>query len=201
MSETEAEEAAIIAMICVTLAIRSAFARLQWVHDRLSRVPVRGDCSELCLSLNAMSCRNLKELAPMKKCTPAAIMFALCVALAACNPPAQNDAGAELAQPGVFKTAEVPFDHADWAGRWTGVEGMFLEIVPAGDGTYVLTMQSDLDTLGTYEGRDTADGIAFERGGKELLLKPASGDETGLKYLVGKNNCLMVASGEGYCRS
>lgn len=77
---------------------------------------------------------------------------------------------------------------------------MFLEIVPAGDGTYALTMQSDLETLGTYPGRDTVDGIAFERGGKELLLRPASGDETGLKYLAGKDNCLMVEDGEGYCR-
>lgn len=137
---------------------------------------------------------------PMKKHTLAAVMVGLCSALAACNPSAQQDASAELAQPAVPTTAEALPDHADWAGRWIGVEGMFLEIVPVGDGTYSLTMQSDLDTLRTYEGRDTADGIAFERGGKELLLKSASGDETGLKYLAGKDDCLVVAKGEGYCR-
>lgn len=137
---------------------------------------------------------------PMKNHTLAAVMVGLYSALAACNPSAQKDAGAELAKPADPTTAEALPDHADWAGRWTGVEGMFLEIVPAGDGTYSLTMQSDLDTLGTYPGRGTADGIAFERGSKELLLKPASGDQTGLKYLAGKDNCLMVAIGEGYCR-
>lgn len=137
---------------------------------------------------------------PIRKHTLAAVMVGFCSALAACNPSAQKDGSAEPAKPALPSTAEVLPDHADWAGRWIGVEGMFLEIVLAGDGTYSLTMQSDLDTLGTYPGRDTADGIAFERAGEELLLRSASGDETGLKYLAGKDNCLMVANGEGYCR-
>lgn len=136
----------------------------------------------------------------MKKSTPAAVIVALYVALTACNPSAQKDSGAEPAQPVIPATAEALPDRTDWAGRWIGVEGMFLEVVPAGDGTYSLTMQSDLETVGTYDGRDAAEGIAFERDGETLLLKPANGDQTGLKYLAGKGNCLMVAPGEGYCR-
>ena len=90
--------------------------------------------------------------------------------------------------------------HDGWVGRWIGVEGMFVDIQPAGDGTYTLEMQSDLDTKGTYTGTSTAEGISFERGGQTLVLRQSDGAATGLKWLDGKEDCLMVASGEGYCR-
>lgn len=173
---------------------------LQAIHDWLRDIVARDDCSGLDGSRTRFRRPDLEEFMSMKKRTVAAVMVGLYSALAACSPSAQKDPGADAAQPAVPTQAEALPDHADWAGKWTGVEGMFLEIVPSRDGTYSLTMQSDLDTLGTYEGRDTAGGIAFERGGKELLLTPASGDETGLKYLAGKDDCLMVANGEGYCR-
>lgn len=125
-------------------------------------------------------------------------------ALAACSPAAQTDAGTAPDAAATAATAAMTpapaASHAAWAGKWIGVEGMYAEITPIENGTYTLTMQSDLDTLGTYTGMDTAEGIAFERGGKQLLLKAATGDETGLKYLAGKKDCLMVAEGEGYCR-
>lgn len=129
---------------------------------------------------------------------------ALAGALAACSPSSQDEAGtaeAPAATPIVTPTpaAAVP-SHAAWAGKWIGVEGTFAEITSKPGGGYTLTMQSDLDSLGTYDGTDAAEGIAFERDGKPLLLKAATGDETGLKYLAGKTDCLMVAQGEGYCR-
>src|SRR3546814_1697226 len=65
---------------------------------------------------------------------------------------------------------------------------------------YTLEMQSDLDTKGSYEGRDSEHGIRFRRGGEELSLHRGDGDETGLKYLAGKKECLIVKTGEGYCR-
>lgn len=87
-------------------------------------------------------------------------------------------------------------------GRWTGVEGMYLEISP-GDkpGVYSLEMQYDLDNQGTFEGRRDGAAIAFERDGETLRLTPTDGETTGLRYLVGKQDCLTVASGEGYCRN
>ncbi|MFZ5725461.1 MAG: hypothetical protein ACOY4C_03505 [Pseudomonadota bacterium] len=89
---------------------------------------------------------------------------------------------------------------ASWAGKWTGVEGMYATITPAEPGRYRLEMQSDLDTRGSYDGTDSEHGIRFTRGGEDLTLRRASGDETGLKYLAGKTDCLMVKPGEGYCR-
>ena len=89
---------------------------------------------------------------------------------------------------------------ASWAGKWTGVEGMYATITPAEPGRYRLEMQSDLDTRGSYDGTDSEHGIRFTRGGEDLTLRRASGDETGLKYLAGKTDCLMVKPCEGYCR-
>ncbi|MBB6425115.1 hypothetical protein [Sphingopyxis sp. JAI128] len=89
---------------------------------------------------------------------------------------------------------------ASWAGKWTGVEGMYVTITTGEPGKYKLEMQSDLDTKGTYDGEDSEHGIKFKRGDEELSLRRGSGDETGLKYLAGKKKCLIVKDGEGYCR-
>jgi hypothetical protein len=96
--------------------------------------------------------------------------------------------------------ATAPHRFASWAGKWTGVEGMYATITTAEPGKYKLEMQSDLDTKGTYDGVDSEHGIKFKRGAEELSLTRASGDETGLKYLAGKKECLKVKDGEGYCR-
>jgi len=103
--------------------------------------------------------------------------------------------GAEATDPA---TASHRFE--SWAGKWTGVEGMYAAITPTEPGKYKLEMQSDLDTKGTYDGEDSEHGIKFKRGSEELSLRRGSGDETGLKYLAGKKECLIVKEGEGYCR-
>lgn len=105
------------------------------------------------------------------------------------------EAGAEASDPA---TASHRF--AGWAGQWTGVEGMYVTITAAEPGKYKLDMQSDLDTRGTYDGTDSEHGIRFTRGGEQLTLRHGNGDESGLKYLAGKTDCLIVKQGEGYCR-
>lgn len=107
-------------------------------------------------------------------------------------PPAETGEAADA--------AAAPHRFASWAGKWTGVEGMYVTITPAAPGKYSLEMQSDLDTNGRYEGSDSEHGIQFTRGGESLSLTRASGDDTGLKYLAGKKDCLIVKTGEGYCR-
>jgi hypothetical protein len=134
--------------------------------------------------------------------TSCTLLAALCAI--ACTPASESSSEtmSPAAPPSAVAApaAAVPNNPAQWAGKWVGPEGLFVEIGPAAGGTFTLTMQSDLDTRGTYEGKPVEGGIAFERGGQQLLLRPASGDETGLKYLAGKQDCLMVAPGEGYCR-
>jgi hypothetical protein len=123
--------------------------------------------------------------------------LAVICATAACAP--ESDNSFDTAPPAAPASVAAA-DPAEWAGKWVGPEGLFVEIAPAAGGTFTLTMQSDLETTGTYVGTATEGGIAFERGGQALLLRPATGDETGLKYLFGKQDCLMIASGEGFCR-
>lgn len=91
-------------------------------------------------------------------------------------------------------------DLADWVGKWTGPEGMFVDITQTGEGKFRLEMQSDLEMRGSYEGVAAADGIRFNRGPETLTLKKSDGDATGMKWLAGKKDCLMVKPGEGYCR-
>ena len=105
--------------------------------------------------------------------------------------------GAEATDP-----ATAPHRFASWAGKWTGVEGMYATITTAEPGKYKLEMQAGTDdsTKGTYDGEDSEHGIKFKRGTEELSLRRGNGDETGLKYLAGKKECLIVKEGEGYCR-
>lgn len=132
----------------------------------------------------------------------ASLVAAGCSGPADAPEPDATDAAETAEVAPIAETAPSPAanDFADWAGRWTGVEGMFLDIQPTGNGAYWLEMQYDLDNYGTYDGTPAQDGIAFEREGETLLLRAGNGEETGLKYLADKQDCLIVARGEGYCR-
>lgn len=87
-----------------------------------------------------------------------------------------------------------------WVGKWVGVEGLVLDIQPAGEhGRYVLSVTL-LDGTNSYEGTADGDVIRFTRNGRPESVRAATGDETGLKWLAGKQNCLMIQQGEGFCR-
>lgn len=91
--------------------------------------------------------------------------------------------------------------HAAWLGRWRGVEGLNLVIrEDAVPGSYQLEMQYGLEDKGVFRGTDTDEGIAFLRPDGPQVLRPTNGEETGLKWLEGKKDCLTVRDGEGYCR-
>ena len=120
----------------------------------------------------------------------------LALATAACSPAGNQSPAADTAPP---PAAAAP-SYAGWVGTWTGPEGLFVNVTDAGGGSYTVEMQADLDTRATYNGTATPEGIAFERGGEPKLLRKATGDETGLKWLAGKQDCLMVDEGEGFCR-
>ena len=89
---------------------------------------------------------------------------------------------------------------ADYLGRWTGVEGMYLVVASKPGGGVTLDMQWDLDNKGTFDGSVTAEGLRFERNGVAESAVHTNGDATGLKNLAGKQHCLTVKAGEGYCK-
>ena len=87
-----------------------------------------------------------------------------------------------------------------WLGKWIGVEGLVLDIQPAGEpGHYVLSVTL-LDGTKSYEGTAEGELIRFTRDGRPESIRAATGEQTGLKWLAGKKNCLMIQQGEGFCR-
>lgn len=102
-------------------------------------------------------------------------------------------------------TADADMATDQWIGRWTGVEGLYLDISQddaAGPGHYLLEMQYGLDSdqSGTFEGQATNEGISFTRHDGSHLLRAGDGEATGMKWLLDKEECLVVQPGEGYCR-
>lgn len=87
-----------------------------------------------------------------------------------------------------------------YLGRWIGVEGMYLNVTRREEGGVTLDMQWDLDHRGTFQGAVTAEGLRFMRNGVAETAVFGDGDATGLKWLAGKQDCLIVKPGEGYCR-
>ena len=96
---------------------------------------------------------------------------------------------------------EANITHDGWVGRWKGVEGTYLTIEKGKEaGRYRIHNQFTLDDKGSFDGHATVEGIAFTRPDGKQVLRASSGDATGVKYLAGKQNCLKVKDGEGYCR-
>ena len=117
----------------------------------------------------------------------------------------QRSAPAPNPEPATRPTAPpsivAPSAAPDYAGRWIGVEGMFLDVRPSPQpGRFSLTMQYDLDHRETVVARLAGDALEFSRNGEVLTLRPTDGAATGLKYLAGRRHCLTVKAGEGYCR-
>ena len=85
-----------------------------------------------------------------------------------------------------------------WLGRWYGPEGTYLDVAGT-NGAYQITVK-DLDGARTFDGSAAGSGIEFRRDGTNEVLKATNGDATGMKWLADKHTCLVVRSGEGYCR-
>ena len=85
-----------------------------------------------------------------------------------------------------------------WIGRWTGPEGTWLDIAGA-NGNYQITVK-DLDRARTFEGHAAGDHIEFRRDGMNDSIMATNGNDTGMKWLAGKSDCLTIMQGEGYCR-
>lgn len=85
-----------------------------------------------------------------------------------------------------------------WLGKWTGPEGTFLILAPTGSG-YNVTIQN-LDGPRTFPAILKGRNMTFTRDNINESIHPGIGTETGMKWLVGKQNCLIIKTGEAYCR-
>lgn len=135
----------------------------------------------------------------------AAITFAACTPE---TPPVRDTtkpAASPTAVPSIVPNAEdkAPVDPkapgAAFVGRWPGVEGTYLNVEAKGE-KFDIEIK-DLDGSKKYEGTAKGDTIEFTRNGKTETIKKATADETGMKWLQDKKNCVVITKGsEGYCR-
>lgn len=126
---------------------------------------------------------------------PLAALIAATLAGAGCSDAGPPPAG--VPTPAAASASAV--DPTAWLGRWTGPEGTYLEVSGGADGGYTLTL-ANLDGPRTFDGRRVDAGIAFERDGRTHPLRRSDGAGTGMKWLAGKTDCLVVEPGEGFCR-
>lgn len=87
---------------------------------------------------------------------------------------------------------------SDFVGRWNGPEGTYAEITALGRG-YEVSLQN-LDGMRSFKGSVEGEGIRINRDGESLLVVHGSGIDTGMKWLMDKRDCIVVKTGEGYCR-
>ena len=141
---------------------------------------------------------------------------AMLLLLTACSPAQDRDRGsAESAAPSMtaaeadsLMASEAGASLSDslasaatlsgYVGQWRGPEGTGLTITPA-DGGYDVVIRN-LDGPRDFRGDLRDDGLHIERDGKALVIHPGDGDATGMKWLAGKQDCLVVDANEGYCR-
>jgi hypothetical protein len=123
--------------------------------------------------------------------------IAIIAVMGGCEPQKQpaQDAGADKS-----RETTVPRKPAadQWLGQWSGPEGTFLLLSKTG-GKYVVKINS-LDGLASYEGIGVGDHIKFQRDGKSESIRAGSGTDTGMKWLLDKKDCLIIKTGEGFCR-
>src|SRR5882724_2833885 len=126
-------------------------------------------------------------------------MLVLALACESRNPatPSSADGGIAAARSAsAAPAADRPTDA--WLGRWLGPEGTYLLLTRDGE-KYAVKIQS-LDGPASYEGVGAGDRIQFVRQGKTEFIRAGSGAETGMKWLLEKNHCLIIKTGEGFCR-
>jgi hypothetical protein len=104
------------------------------------------------------------------------------------NPPARSTA----APPAANNVTD------QWLGKWIGPEGTYLILSKNAD-KCVVEIHS-LDGRATYDGISAGDRIEFQRNGRTESIHAGEGHETGMKWLLDKKNCLIIRTGEGFCR-
>jgi hypothetical protein len=98
--------------------------------------------------------------------------------------PVANDLGSAIAD--------------NWVGTWQGPEGTYLHLEKQEVG-YRLVIAS-LDGPREFHAVAVDQLLQFERDGVTESLHAGDGKGTGMKWLAGKRDCLIVKPGEAYCR-
>lgn len=87
----------------------------------------------------------------------------------------------------------------EWLGRWEGVEETSMELSQRPDGDLLVkinTLDGEMSVRGVVKG----EVVEFYHLGQRKTIRFGNGEDTGMKWLADKTECLILAEGEGYCR-
>lgn len=126
--------------------------------------------------------------------TPFLLGLTLISSLMSC---AKNESEKSNVEPSKDFLGQAP-ETDKWIGKWTGPEGTFLKI-SGSRGRYELIIQN-LDGPQSFSGVSVENSIQFQRNGILEKIHATSGEETGMKWLSEKQNCLTINRGEGFCK-
>ena len=139
----------------------------------------------------AGACTTTPEVKPAPNVTPSPAISPVSSPVASPAVSPSVDPKAPAAAPSARVTA--------LEGKWSGVEGSFLNVTKKDD-KYAVEIKN-LDKTETFEGIAKGDTIEFKRKDKMETIKAATAEETGMKWLAGEKNCVVITKGsEGYCR-
>jgi hypothetical protein len=134
------------------------------------------------------------DLLTMPRLTCVLLSLTLLPLLSACSTPEVTPAPTPPPVASVLP-AEA---YTHWLGRWLGPEGTYLELSLKDSNLQVLIR--DLDGAAVYPAEAQSDGVVFVRAGRLERLHQGDGHATGMKWLLHKQDCLVIRSGDGYCR-
>jgi hypothetical protein len=137
---------------------------------------------------------SLTACSPKPTAEEVAAAQAVSASASSSNSSAMTSAASEAASSAVSNMADI----SSFSGEWAGPEATFLKITPVGS-TYAISI-TNLDGTRNFTGTAVQGGLSFERDGTMLLIHRGTGVQTGMKWLADKQDCLIVAPNEGYCR-
>lgn len=97
-----------------------------------------------------------------------------------------------------IKTDRVP-PVQEWLGRWEGVEQTALELSRRPDGHLQVKLVG-LDGEMSVRGVARGDVVEIYHLSQKRTIRFGNGEDTGMKWLADKKECLIIMTGEGYCR-
>lgn len=117
------------------------------------------------------------------------------------SPDPSSPAAVPSVSPGATVDPKAPATKiAALEGVWPGVEGTSLTVAKTGD-KYKVSITGLDKKIESFEGVAKGDTIEFKRKDKVETIKAATAEETGMKWLQGEKNCVVITKGsEGYCK-
>ena len=104
----------------------------------------------------------------------------------------------------LYQKIKVNANTDHFLGRWMGVEGNLVDIIPSKNRYRVMVVNNNNPEgdgrFTEYAGTVLGNELQISIGKQKKLISFTDGPGSGMKYLADKNNCIKIEGGDGYCR-